>query len=62
MKELFKGDPCDFRIIIEALVLYCHFSLSYCDCEKIMRKFRIGIDHTTIGEVCCFFKLCNRTC
>ncbi|WP_101774048.1 IS6 family transposase [Peptostreptococcus faecalis] len=48
MKKLFKGKQYDFRIIIEALGLYYHFSLSYRDCEKIMRKFSIGIDHTTI--------------
>ncbi|CRH22652.1 transposase (fragment) [Carnobacterium maltaromaticum] len=48
MKKHFKGKQYDYRIIIEAIGLYYHFSLSYRDCAKIMRKFSIGVDHTTI--------------
>lgn len=48
MHKDFKGKPYDYRIIIEAIGLYYHFSLSYRDCEKIMRKFSIRVDHTTI--------------
>ncbi len=48
LKKLFKGKQYDFRIIIEALGLYYHFSLSYRDCEKIMRRFSVRVDHTTI--------------
>ncbi len=59
MKKHFKGKQYDYRIIIEALGLYYHFSLSYRDCAKIMQKFSIPIHHTTIyrwdkqyGKVC----------
>lgn len=48
MKKHFKGKQYDYRIIIEALGLYYHFSLSYRDCAKIMQKFSIPIHHTTI--------------
>lgn len=48
METHFKGKQYDYRIIIEALGLYYHFGLSYRDCAKIMRKFSIGIHHTTI--------------
>lgn len=48
MNKQFKGKQYDYRIIIEALGLYYHFSLSYRDCAKIMRKFSIGVHHTTI--------------
>ena len=48
MKKYFKGKQYDYRIIIEAIGLYYHFPLSYRDCAKIMRKFSIGVDHTTI--------------
>jgi len=48
MKNHFKGKQYDYRIIIEAIGLYYHFSLSYRDCAKILRKFSIGVDHTTI--------------
>lgn len=48
MKNHFKGKRYDYHIIIEAIGLYYHFSLSYRDCAKIMRKFSIGVDHTTI--------------
>ena len=48
MKNQFKGKQYDYRIIIEAIGLYYHFSLSYRDCAKIMRKFSVGVDHTTI--------------
>ncbi|MGL4085507.1 IS6 family transposase [Escherichia coli] len=39
-------------MIIEAVGLYYHFSLSYRDCAKIMRKFSIRVDHTTIYRWC----------
>lgn len=48
MKNQFKGKQYDYRIIIEAIGLYYHFSLSYRDCAKIMSKFSIGVNHTTI--------------
>jgi len=48
MKKQFKGKQYDYRIIIEAIGLYYHFSLSYRDCAKVMKKFSIGMDHTTI--------------
>ncbi|CAD5901419.1 transposase (fragment) [Carnobacterium maltaromaticum] len=48
MKKHFKGKQYDYRILIEAIGLYYHFSLSYRDCAKIMRKFSIGVDYTTI--------------
>lgn len=48
MEKYFKGKQYDYRIIIEAIGLYYHFSLSYRECEKIMRKFSISVDHTTI--------------
>lgn len=47
MKKQFKGKQYDYRIIIEAIGLYYHFSLSYRECAKLMRKFSIGMDHTT---------------
>lgn len=48
MKKQFKGKQYDYRIIIEAIGLYYHFGLSYRACAKIMRKFSLGMDHTTI--------------
>lgn len=48
MKKQFKGKQYDYRIIIEALGLYYHFSLSDRDCAKLMEKFSIGVHHTTI--------------
>lgn len=48
MKNIFKGKQYDYKIIIEAIGLYYHFGLSYRDCSKIMRKFSIPVDHTTI--------------
>ncbi len=48
MRKLFKGKQYDSRIIIEVVGLYFEYSLSYLDCEKIMRKFSIRVDHTTI--------------
>lgn len=48
MNNHFKGKQYDYRIIIDALGLYYHFGLSYRDCAKIMRKFSIGVHHTTI--------------
>lgn len=48
MKNLFKGKQYDYKIIIEAIGLYYHFSLSYRDCAKLMRKFSIPVDRTTI--------------
>ncbi len=48
MKNYFKGKQYDYRIIIKAIGLYYHFSLIDHDCAKIMRKFSIGMDHTTI--------------
>lgn len=51
MKKYFKGKQYDYRIIIEAIGLYYHFSLSYRDYAKIMRKFSINLHHTTVYGV-----------
>ena len=48
MKKHFKGKQYDYRIIIEAVGLYCHFPLSYRDCSIIMKKYSIKVSHTTI--------------
>ena len=48
MKKYFKGKQYDYRIIIEAFGLYCHFPLSYRDCSIIMKKYSIKVSHTTI--------------
>lgn len=48
MHKHFKGKQYDYRIVFEAISLYYHFFLSYRDCEKIMHKFSISVDHTTI--------------
>ncbi|EGO2616431.1 MULTISPECIES: IS6 family transposase [Enterococcus] len=52
MKNHFKGKQYDYRIIIEAVGLYYHFSLSYRDCAKIMRQFSINVHYTTIYRWC----------
>lgn len=48
MKNLFKGKQYDYKIIIETIGLYYHFLLSYRGCAKLMRKFCVLVDHTTI--------------
>ena len=60
MNKHFEGKQYDYRTIIETIGLYYHFSLSYRDCAKIIHKFNISMDHTTIyrrnkqyGKVLC---------
>jgi transposase-like protein len=38
-------------MIIEVVGLYYHFPLSYRDCAKIMRQFRISVHHTKIKGI-----------
>ena len=38
-------------MIIEVVGLYYHFPLSYCDCAKIIRQFKISVHPTTIKGI-----------
>ena len=51
MKKHFKGKQYGYRIIIEAVGLYCHFPLSYRDCSIIMKKYNVKVNHTTIKGI-----------
>ncbi|CRH18981.1 IS6 family transposase [Carnobacterium maltaromaticum] len=48
MRNVFKGKQFDKRIIIEAVGLYCRFSLSYRDVSEILRHRGIQVNPTTI--------------
>ncbi len=48
MRNVFKGKQFDKRIIIEAVGLYCRFSLSYRDVYEILRHRGIQVNPTTI--------------
>lgn len=48
MKNVFKGKQFDKVIIIEAVGLYCRFSLSYREVAEILRHRGISLNATTI--------------
>ncbi|MGM0169783.1 hypothetical protein IGI39_004717 [Enterococcus sp. AZ135] len=48
MKNLFKGRHYPYKIINEAVVMYCHYPLSYRECAELLAYYRIRVDHTTI--------------
>ena len=48
MKNVFKGKQFDKVIIIEAVGLYCRFSLSYREVAEILRHRGISLNPTTI--------------
>ena len=48
MKNAFKGKQFDKVIIIEAVGLYCRFSLSYREVAEILRHRWISLNPTTI--------------
>lgn len=48
MKNLFKGRQYSYKLIKEAVVMYCHYPLSYRECAELLAYYRIKIDHTTI--------------
>lgn len=48
MKELFKGKQYLYELIREAVIIYCSTPLSYRDCEKLMARYLVKVDHTTI--------------
>lgn len=54
MKELFKGKQYLYELIREAVIIYCSTPLSYRDCEKLMARYLVKVDHTTIGSVAKF--------
>lgn len=48
MKNVFKGKQFDKAIIIEAVGLYCRYSLSYREVSEILRQRGIRVNPTTV--------------